>query len=82
MLWIVLMIIVLTVTAFLVWACATISSGVWLKAECWGRSGRVYLTFDDGPEPGRTEEILDILASRGAKAVFFLIGSRAGDNEA
>lgn len=82
MLWIVLIIIVLTVTAFLVWACATISSGVWLKAECRGRGGRVYLTFDDGPEPGRTEEILDILASRDAKAVFFLIGSRAGDNEA
>lgn len=82
MLWIVLIIIVLAVTAFLVWACATISSGVWLKAECRGRSGRVYLTFDDGPEPGRTEEILDILASRGAKAVFFLIGSRVGGNEA
>ena len=82
MLWIVLIIIVLTVTAFLVWACATISSGVWLKAECRGRGGRVYLTFDDGPEPDRTEEILDNLDSRGAKAVFFLIGSRAGDNEA
>ena len=82
MLWIVLIIIVLTVTAFLVWACATISSGVWMKAECRGRGGRVYLTFDDGPEPGRTEEILDILDSRGAKAVFFLIGSRVGGNEA
>ena len=82
MLWIVLIIIVLAVTAFLVWACATISSGVWMKAECRGRGGRVYLTFDDGPEPGRTEEILDILASRGAKAVFFLIGSRIGGNDA
>lgn len=81
MLWIVFIIIVLTVTAFLVWACATISSGVWLKAECRGRRGSVYLTFDDGPEPGRTEEILEILAGRNAKAVFFLIGDKVEGNE-
>ncbi|MGM9739444.1 MAG: polysaccharide deacetylase family protein [Candidatus Cryptobacteroides sp.] len=81
MLWIVLIIIVLAVLAFLVWACATISSGVWLKAECRGRRGQVYLTFDDGPEPGRTEGILDILAERNAKAVFFLIGNKVEGNE-
>lgn len=82
MLWIVLIIIVLAVTAFLVWSCATISSGVWLKAECRGQDGNVYLTFDDGPEPGRTEEILEILSERGAKAIFFLIGSKIEGNEA
>lgn len=81
MLWIVLIIIVLTVTAFLVWACATISSGLWLKAECRGRSGNVYLTFDDGPEPGSTEEILEVLAERGVKATFFLIGKKIVGNE-
>ena len=82
MLCIALIIILLAVTAFLVWACATISSGVWLKAECRGQGGRVYLTFDDGPEPGRTEKILDVLAERNAKAVFFLIGSKIEGNEA
>ncbi|MGN1232277.1 MAG: polysaccharide deacetylase family protein [Candidatus Cryptobacteroides sp.] len=81
MLWIVLIIIVLAVTAFLVWACAAISSGVWLKAECRGQDGNVYLTFDDGPEPGRTEEILEILAERGARATFFLIGNKIEGNE-
>lgn len=34
----------------------------------------VALTFDDGPNPPRTDEILEILASRGARATFFVIG--------
>jgi peptidoglycan/xylan/chitin deacetylase (PgdA/CDA1 family) len=35
---------------------------------------KVALTFDDGPNPPRTEEILDILAAEGVRASFFLIG--------
>jgi hypothetical protein len=38
----------------------------------------VVLTFDDGPSRW-TEEILDILAARGVKATFFLVGARAAD---
>src|SRR5205814_6754157 len=34
----------------------------------------VALTFDDGPNPPRTEQILAILAERGAKATFFVAG--------
>lgn len=34
----------------------------------------VYLTFDDGPLPGVTDRILDLLASAEAKATFFCIG--------
>lgn len=34
----------------------------------------VALTFDDGPHPGRTPEILDILKKYNIKATFFLIG--------
>ena len=34
----------------------------------------VYLTFDDGPIPELTEEILDILGKFGAKATFFCVG--------
>jgi peptidoglycan/xylan/chitin deacetylase (PgdA/CDA1 family) len=34
----------------------------------------VALTFDDGPNPPRTDEILEILASRGARATFFVVG--------
>lgn len=34
----------------------------------------MYLTFDDGPSKENTEIILDILAERGIKATFFVVG--------
>ena len=37
-------------------------------------SGWVYLTFDDGPNPESTPEILTLLEDLGVKATFFLIG--------
>jgi peptidoglycan-N-acetylglucosamine deacetylase len=37
----------------------------------------VALTFDDGPAPDHTPQVLEILARHGAKATFFLIGDRA-----
>jgi peptidoglycan/xylan/chitin deacetylase (PgdA/CDA1 family) len=38
---------------------------------------RVSLTFDDGPDPEATPRLLRLLAARGARATFFLIGERA-----
>ncbi len=38
-------------------------------------SAGLALTFDDGPDPEATPRILDLLASAGARASFFLIGS-------
>lgn len=40
-------------------------------------SKTVYLTFDDGPTPGVTDDVLKILAEYSAKATFFLVGSNA-----
>jgi peptidoglycan/xylan/chitin deacetylase (PgdA/CDA1 family) len=41
-------------------------------------SGRlIALTFDDGPNPTWTPQILDVLASRGVKATFFVVGEYA-----
>jgi peptidoglycan-N-acetylglucosamine deacetylase len=37
----------------------------------------VALTFDDGPNPVYTNQILDLLAKYHAKATFFVIGERA-----
>lgn len=34
----------------------------------------VALTFDDGPEPGATEKLLQLLGDRQVKATFFLVG--------
>src|SRR3712207_2867320 len=35
----------------------------------------VALTFDDGPSPRWTPQVLDILRARGVKATFFVIGA-------
>lgn len=35
---------------------------------------KIFLTFDDGPVPGPTEFVLDILKRHDAKATFFCIG--------
>ncbi len=35
---------------------------------------KVFLTFDDGPDPEGTPRILDILAKYDAKATFFCLG--------
>lgn len=35
---------------------------------------KLYLTFDDGPVPGVTEWVVDLLAEHQAKATFFCVG--------
>jgi peptidoglycan/xylan/chitin deacetylase (PgdA/CDA1 family) len=37
----------------------------------------VALTFDDGPNPDATPLILDVLAEKGVRATFFVLGSHA-----
>jgi peptidoglycan/xylan/chitin deacetylase (PgdA/CDA1 family) len=40
------------------------------------RAGRsAYLTFDDGPNPGTTPRVLDILAQENVAATFFMVGA-------
>jgi peptidoglycan/xylan/chitin deacetylase (PgdA/CDA1 family) len=39
--------------------------------------GRIALTFDDGPDPVWTPQVLDALAEAGARATFFVLGPRA-----
>lgn len=75
--------IVLSITVFMVWASASIRSGVYVRAFCREKTDRkvVYLTFDDGPHPPETERVLDVLRERGARATFFLIGSKVPGNE-
>lgn len=42
----------------------------------------VALTFDDGPDPVFTPRILEVLARHGARATFFVLGSRAEQHPA
>ena len=60
---------------FLVWSCASVSSGVWTKTVCNNlEPGKTVLTFDDGPRPEVTPWVLEQLDKYGAKATFFCIG--------
>ncbi|HEX4391000.1 MAG TPA: polysaccharide deacetylase family protein [Mycobacterium sp.] len=40
------------------------------------RGRRVTLTFDNGPTPGVTDQVLDILAERSLRAIFFVVANR------
>ena len=42
---------------------------------------RVALTFDDGPDPRWTPQILDTLRSRGARATFFVVGQNVDTHQ-
>lgn len=79
-----MLVIVLSIIVFMVWASASIRSGVYVRAFCREKTDRkvVYLTFDDGPHPPETERVLDVLCEHGARATFFLIGSKVSGNEA
>lgn len=42
-----------------------------------GTRPRIALTFDDGPHPQHTHDLLDVLQEHGATATFFVIGQNA-----
>ncbi|MEI9401915.1 chitooligosaccharide deacetylase NodB [Mesorhizobium argentiipisi] len=52
-----------------------------VRGECADGTDRctVYLTFDDGPNPDCTPDILDLLGEKQASATFFVIGTYASD---
>ena len=45
-------------------------------------SPTVYLTFDDGPNPTATPQLLDVLAEEGAAATFFIIDRHLNEETA
>src|ERR1043166_9671699 len=70
--------LVATGAALGAWAYGTYEPNSPLFGPAIGRGSRagrvVYLTFDDGPNPGATEPILQALAAGGIPAAFFLVG--------
>jgi peptidoglycan/xylan/chitin deacetylase (PgdA/CDA1 family) len=53
-------------------------SPAWARIIYRGTQAKqVALTFDDGPAPGVTDKILDILGRKGVRATFFVIGAKA-----
>jgi len=59
-------------------------AAMWPASQLFGRvliapprPGELALTFDDGPNPAWTPQLLDALASHGVRATFFLVGRYA-----
>jgi peptidoglycan/xylan/chitin deacetylase (PgdA/CDA1 family) len=50
--------------------------GVQRRLDGPAATGAVALTFDDGPHPQGTPAVLEVLALRGARATFFLVGEQ------
>lgn len=55
-------------------SCIVIASNDLVIKSCSAKGKKIALTFDDGPHPKNTGEILDILRDYGIKATFFVIG--------
>ena len=55
---------------------------VWHMSDRDSVNPLVYLTFDDGPNPTATPELLDVLAREDVRATFFLIDRYITDDTA
>lgn len=59
------------------WGVFDIGSQFFIKTYWKGSPGQVALTFDDGPHPEITPQVLDVLRDEQVKAAFFVIGKNA-----
>ena len=59
------------------WAPAGVHGRVLLAGPADALPPRVALTFDDGPDPQTTPQVLAVLAQHDVRATFFVIGERA-----
>lgn len=53
------------------------ASGNVIYSGADGCGKRIAITFDDGPHPRKTAEILDFLAENSVRATFFVVGENA-----
>ena len=69
--------------AHLVYCSANICSHAYIKTFCKGdtKEKKIAITFDDGPDPDYTDEVLKILDEFKVKATFFCIGKNIMDNQ-
>lgn len=75
------------VTAAAAHAAPAVTGWTGLRRRVWpglaglGAADGVALTFDDGPDPRYTPDILDTLAEYDVRAMFFVCGEMAVDNQ-
>ena len=67
-------IILFVILTYLIIGIFDIRQNIYVKSINSVREGNICLTFDDGPDPIMTPEILEILARHHVKGTFFLIG--------
>jgi peptidoglycan-N-acetylglucosamine deacetylase len=58
------------------------ANSVWRMPSMPGSPPTVYLTYDDGPNPRATPDLLDVLRDAGATATFFLIDAHVSERTA
>jgi len=53
-----------------------------IKSHCKGETDKkeIAITFDDGPDPVTTPELLDLFDEKGVNATFFCLGKKVSDN--
>ena len=94
MIHILLIILLCSIVAFLIYASSSIQAGIYVKSICTfappqGDSAKgeeeseksLLLSFDDGPDPVQTPKILSILDKHNIKALFFLVGEKIEKEE-
>lgn len=76
--WIIYLVLALVFLGIIAYGSANIQSQFFIKAICAGAKNKrqVALTFDDGPDPEITPQVLDILKAHQVSAAFFCIGSK------
>ncbi len=67
--------VVVVVVSTVMWVHAPVAGGVTRSFRLSDNS--IALTFDDGPDPVHTPQVLDILREHDAHATFFVVGSAA-----
>lgn len=67
----------------LFYASYNIKAGFYIRAYCQCQTDDriVAVTFDDGPDPHHTPQVLDVLKEYDVKATFFCIGDKVPGNE-
>src|SRR5258708_1338340 len=68
--------------ALLIYGTMNVSAQFFMPILCKGspQSAAIAITFDDGPLPGKTDQILKILKAHNVSAAFFCIGNRVEKN--
>src|ERR1700761_5407059 len=60
----------------IVWQMVSLASAGRVRTRFRPRRKVLYLTFDDGPHPQNTPQLMSLLERYGARATFFLVGSK------